>query len=60
MYDTTSAELVKAKRRLREDDGSEGEVLLLQAQLSAMGCDLADCGEFADQTEPGDVSRIMP
>jgi hypothetical protein len=58
-YDAASAELVKAKRRLREGNGSDLEVLRLRARLLALAGDLGDRGEKADPVEPGDVPPLI-
>jgi hypothetical protein len=54
-FDETSAQLVKAKRRLRAGTGTEIEVQELRCRLSAWRADLAARGEYADATEPGEV-----
>jgi hypothetical protein len=53
-FDTISAELVKAKRALREGRGSEQDVTWLRVELMDIAAGLAELGEMADPTEPGD------
>ena len=53
-FDTISAELVKAKRALREGRGSQSDLTWLRAELLDIGSELAALGEKTDPTEPGD------
>jgi hypothetical protein len=54
MFDETSAELVKAKRRLRDGTGTAHDVAWHRAILSAIRADLAALGEHAEVTESGE------
>jgi hypothetical protein len=47
-FDEISADLVRAKCRLREGKGAEEEVNRLRARLLAVGCDLTQLGETPD------------
>lgn len=53
-FDLITAELVKAKRALREGRGSEEDVHWLRAERADIGTELSQLGELADPTEPGD------
>jgi hypothetical protein len=53
-FDLITAELVKAKRALREGRGTEDDVRWLRAERMDIGIELSQLGELADPTEPGD------
>ena len=52
-FDLITAELVKAKRALREGRGTEEDVRWLRAERADIGTELSQLGEMADPTEPG-------
>lgn len=53
-FDIITCELVKAKRREREGDESRAELEWLRTERDAIAADLAELGERADLTEPGE------
>jgi hypothetical protein len=53
-FDLISAELVKAKRAVRENRGSQDDLTWLRIELQAIGDELDRLGEKPDWTEPGD------
>jgi hypothetical protein len=56
-FDLISAELVKAKRALRERWGTEADVHYLQAKRMDIGIELSSLGEAPDWTEPCERTR---
>jgi hypothetical protein len=53
-FDLISAELVKAKRQLREGNASEDDVAWLRMELQAIRRDLGSLGQHAVDPEAGE------